>query len=235
MCTELLSAENTGAQMPHSENTFLYPVLLALKNKNCVVIGGGEVAARKARSLLDAGARLTIVAPAVSASVAELAAADGCRVIQDVYRHAYLAQAFLAVAATSDCAVNRQVCADAPCLCNNATEPQLGNFTIPASFSAGSITVAVASSGMPAYARLLKNYLRGRLTPAFGEFNEFLLQQRRAVRLLASTPEERTAFWRQALDPAIINLLEAGQLQPAKERIIHAVDSFRAQSQNGPR
>ncbi len=221
--------------VPLRENTLLYPLMLKLHGKRCVIIGGGEVAARKAGSLLAAGAQLTVVAPEFAPQLVAAVRGSACTLVRDNYQAAYLAQAFLVVAATDDSAVNRQACLDAPCLCNNITEPQLGNFLVPAAFSRQDLSVAVACNGMPAFARLVRDYLQGALPPAVGEFNAFLRQKRAEVQQLPSTPAERSAFWRTALTAETVTLLAGGKLAAAKEQITDAVNSFRAQSQNGAR
>ena len=144
-------------------------------------------------------------------------------------------QAFIVIAATNDVAVNRQITAAAPLLCNNITEPELSNFTVPSSFTQGDITVALATGGMPAFTRMLKKRLQEVITPDIASFNDFLRQQRHIVQQIPSTPAQRTAFWRQILTDDLINLVAAGHAAQAKENILDAISSFRSQSQNGPR
>lgn len=193
------------------------------------------MAARKLASLITAGAVVTVAALDFCDEVKKLAQKHGCKLIAGSYGKQLVQDAFITIAATSDDAVNRQITRDAPMLCNNITSPELSNFTVPASFSQGDIHIAIATGGVPAYTRLLKAMLRGRLTADFAEFNSFLKEIRRQLKALPCTPDERTAFWRGALTADIINLLEAGHLSQAKEQIINAVNSFRAQSQNSPR
>ena len=147
----------------------------------------------------------------------------------------YLQQAFIVIAATNDVAVNRQITAAAPLLCNNITEPELSNFTVPSSFTQGDITVALATGGMPAFTRMLKKRLQEVISPDMALFNDFLRQQRLLVQQIPSTPAQRTAFWRQILTDDLINLVAAGHAAQAKENILDAISSFRSQSQNGPR
>ncbi|MGM9569080.1 MAG: bifunctional precorrin-2 dehydrogenase/sirohydrochlorin ferrochelatase [Phascolarctobacterium sp.] len=217
------------------ENNFHYPVILKLTGKKCVIIGGGEVAARKLNTLCEAGAEVTVVAPKFCALLQQTAEKYQCQLINDCYDAQYLQQAFIVIAATNDAAVNRQITADAPLLCNNITEPELSNFTVPSSFRQGDITLALATGGMPAFTRILKGKLQQVITPDIAAFNDFLRQQRLAVQQIPSTPAQRTAFWRQILTEDIINLVAAGHAAQAKENILDAINSFRSQSQNGPR
>lgn len=217
------------------KNPYSYPAMLKLEGRRCVIVGGGRVAARKLASLGEAGADLTAVAPEFCSQLTEAAAKYRCRLVRDVYRRSYLENAFIVIAATDSAAVNRQVSADAPCLCNNVTEPELSSFTVPSAITEGRMLFTVATGGVPAYTRLLKSYLQQKITPAFSDFNEFLHEQRAAVKDIPSSPTDRTAFWRGVLTQDILNLLEAGHTAKAKEKILNAVNSFRAQSQNSSR
>ena len=217
------------------ENNFHYPVILKLTGKKCVIIGGGEVAARKLNTLCEAGAEVTIVAPEFCDLLQKAARKYQCQLINDCYNVRYLQQAFIVIAATNDKAVNRQITTDAPLLCNNITEPELSNFTVPSSFTQGDITVALATGGMPAFTRMLKKRLQEVITPDIAAFNDFLRQQRHIVQQIPSTPAQRTTFWRQILTDDLINLVAAGHAAQAKENILDAISSFRSQSQNGPR
>ena len=106
---------------------------------------------------------------------------------------------------------------------------------MPSSFTQGDITVALATGGMPAFTRILKQKLQQVITPDMAAFNDFLLEQRRVVQQIPSTPAQRTAFWRGLLTKDMINLVAAGYAAQAKENILDAINSFRSQSQNGPR
>lgn len=217
------------------KTNFHYPAMLRVAGKNCVIIGGGAVTARKLATLLAAEAKVTVVAPLFCDEVQKLASTHGCTLIKDYYKPEYLQNAFVVIAATDNKAVNRQISEAAPCLINNITEPELSNFTVPSAISEGDITIALATGGMPAFTRLLKKQLEHILTPELADFNSFLLLQREAVKNIESTPQERTQFWRSVLKQDLLNLVIAGKAAQAKEKVLDAVNSFRTQSQNRPR
>lgn len=221
--------------MQQGKSSFSYPVMLKLQGKKCVIVGGGVVAARKLATLGPSGANIFVVAPSFAPELLAAAQKYPCTLLQELYAPEQIQNAFLVIAATDDFAVNRAITAAAPCLCNNITEPELSNFTVPSSFTVGQISVTIATGGIPGYTRLLKRYLQGKLKPCFGEFNSFLLEQRHLVKATASTPAERTAFWRRVLNENLLQLLEDENIEQAKEQIYNAVDSFRAQSQNSTR
>ena len=114
------------------QNSFSYPAMLDLKNKKCVIIGGGKVAVRKALPLIEAGADLTVIAPAADPAAVRLDAKTGLLQLElRAYADNDLIDAFVTIAATDDFHINRKIAAAAPCLCNVVTEPSLGNFSVP--------------------------------------------------------------------------------------------------------
>ena len=113
------------------ENLFSYPAVLNLNGKRCAVIGGGKVALRKVRTLLASGAQVTVTAPAADDALIKLAGEGRIALNLRGYQKGD-ADCFLAVAATDDAALNRIIALDAPCLVNVITEPELGNFSVPA-------------------------------------------------------------------------------------------------------
>ena len=221
--------------MTQTANSFSYPIMLKLKNKKCVVVGGGSVATRKLATLCEAGAEVICIAPSFTEELIKLAEQYNCTLLQEAYKPEQLRDAFLVIAATDSFEINRAITAAAPCLCNNITEPQLSNFTVPSSFKVDAVTLTIATGGIPGYTRLLRKYLQQKLNPAFGQFNDFLLEQRDIIKNTASTPAERTSFWRKVLNENLLQLLENENIEQAKEQIQNAVDSFRTQSQNGTR
>lgn len=193
------------------------------------------MATRKLATLCDAGADVTCIAPNFSDELKEIAGKYPCTLLQEAYQQEQLKDAFIVIAATDSFEINRAITEAAPCLCNNITEPHLSNFTVPSSFKVDDITLTIATGGIPGYTRLLRKYLQQKLNPAFGKFNSFLLEQRAIIKNTASTPAERTSFWRKVLNDNLLQLLENENIEQAKEQIQHAVDSFRSQSQNGTR
>lgn len=215
------------------KNQFVYPAMLSLANKKCVLIGGGLVALRKLKTLIACGAKVTLIAPKFSEEI--LSFKDKATFVCRTYESGDLQGAFLVIAATDSFEVNRQITVAAPCLVNNITEPELSNFIVPSSFVKGTIHISLATGGVPAFTRKLKQYFSDKLPSSFVEFNEFLKEQRKVIKCIPSTSVERTKFWREALDDDVFQLLEQGKTLFAKEKFLHAVDCFRSKSQNGSR
>ena len=137
-----------------------YPLFLDLTNQPVVVVGAGKVATRKVRTLLTAGATVTVIAPVVTAALRRLKAV---RWLRRPYQAGDLRGARLVVAATDDLAVNRKVCAEAQRrrqLVNCAAPPEAGNFIVPAMVRHGAFTIAISTGGAsPAAAKALRQKL----------------------------------------------------------------------------
>jgi precorrin-2 dehydrogenase/sirohydrochlorin ferrochelatase len=128
------------------EGTVLYPVFLDLDGKRCVVVGGGGVANRKARKLLQARARVVVISPYVRPELASMAV----EVRRRPYREGDLEGAFLAFAATNRREVNGAVAREARergVPVNVADEPSEGDFALPSTLRRGRLQVAVSTGG----------------------------------------------------------------------------------------
>lgn len=209
------------------ENLFRYPAMLNLNGKSCAVIGGGKVALRKVRTLLAAGAKVTVTAPAADEELQTLAGKGKITLNLRPYREGD-AGCFLVVAATDSAALNRKIAKDAPCLVNVVTEPELGNFSVPAQSGSGRLVFTVFGGGLPAFSRLLAHDMAQIYGSDFAGFAAFLHEARQRLQQLPLTSAQRTAFWRKMLDEESIGLLHEGRLNILKERINNAIDSFRA-------
>ena len=211
------------------ENLFRYPAMLNLNGKRCAVIGGGKVALRKTRTLVAAGANVTVIAPAADENLTALAADGKIKLVLRSYESGDVDDCFLVVAATDSAALNRQIAAEAPCLVNVVTEPELGNFSVPAQSASGRLSFTAFGGGLPAYTALLARDIAKTYGDDFAEFAEFLHKARTRLQQSGLTPKERTAFWRKQLTEEAIGLLHEGRLNTLKERINNAIDSFRAE------
>jgi siroheme synthase-like protein len=195
----------------------LYPVNLALSGRRCVVVGGGEVAARKVAGLLEAGAQVCVIAPEVGPSVRRL----GVEVVERPYRHGDLEGAWLAIAATDDPEVNRAVHADAErarVWVNSADDPPACSFTMPAVVRQGPVMVTVSTSGYsPALASWLRRHVEEQLGPEFAVLACMLSDARDELKAAGRSTE--AADWRAALDWDMLELIKSGQTAQARERL----------------
>ena len=150
-----------------------YLVNLALEGRAAVVIGGGEVAARKVQDLLAAKANVTVIAPHLCGQIVALA--DEKRIVAHgrPYRTGDLAGAFVAIAATDDEDLNARISGDAAALnvlVNVVDRPALCTFTVPATVRRGDLTLAISTEGRcPALAGILREELEERYGPEYSE------------------------------------------------------------------
>lgn len=151
----------------------LFPVNLIVRNRAATIVGGGAVARRKCISLLEAGARVTVVAPELDPKLRELR--DGGRIthVARPYLSGDLAGAFLVFAATDAPAVNLAVAGEAASrgiLCAVTDAPDRGSFTTPATLRRGDLLVAVSTGGKsPALARVIRERLEEAYGPEYAE------------------------------------------------------------------
>ena len=162
-----------------------YPIFLELGGRRVVVVGGGTVAVRKARVLLDAGARLVVVAEEAGDVLTALCAQHGAELIRSRYSKQYIAGAVLVVAATNDAKVNEQVyhdCQALEILCNVVDDPEHCDFFVPAVVKRGDLQIAIGTEGnCPAYAGHLRQKLETMFTDEHGRFLAELECMRREI------------------------------------------------------
>jgi hydroxymethylbilane synthase len=149
----------------------VYPIALALRGRRVLVAGGGAVAERKVRGLLEAGAAVTVVAPALSSEL-RAAAANGVELLERPFAESDLEGAILAFAATDRDEVNAAVVAAARArgiLVNDATEAERSDFATAMAHRVGSLTFTVDTGGAsPSFAIRLRNELREHFDERYG-------------------------------------------------------------------
>jgi precorrin-2 dehydrogenase/sirohydrochlorin ferrochelatase len=195
----------------------LYPVNLAVAGRRCVVVGGGEVAARKVEGLVAAGADVVVIAPRIDERIRQ----TGAQLKERVYRPGDLDGAWLAIAATDDPSVNREVHADGEAgrvWINAADDPPACSFTLPAVVRRGPVMVTVSTAGhSPALASWLRGQVAGQLGPEVGVLAEWLSEARDELKAAGRSTED--VDWRPALDWDMLELIRSGRTDQAKERL----------------
>jgi len=213
------------------------PIFLDLKARRCLVVGGGEVAARKAALLASAGAEVVVVAPRLAAGTAELLAAERIRHRERGFRPEDLEGMFVVVAATDDPAVNREVSA----LCqarglpvNVVDEPRLCSFIMPSIVDRSPVLVAVSTGGAsPVLARLIRARLETLIPTAFGRLARLASDYRDAVKRRFSDPQARRLFWEGVLDGPVAEMVLAGREQAAGRALERALEEESASPRAG--
>lgn len=160
-----------------------YPVFLDLRGRDCLVIGGGRVAERKALALLRAGARVKVISPSLTPRLGKESAKGGLRHIARRYRKGDLRGAFLAIAAVDSAEENRKVAEDAEgVLLNVVDTPSLCSFIVPSTVKRGPLQIAISTSGAsPAMAKAIRKELEALYTARLGRYLSALGEKRREV------------------------------------------------------
>jgi precorrin-2 dehydrogenase len=168
----------------------LFPVFIKLADRPCLVVGAGEIAKTKITSLLEAGARLLVVAPEAAPEIQALASNQQLIWEKREYHASDLNGKFLAIAATSDSAVNNAVFTAAQrlgILCNAVDDPPNCDFYFPAVVRRGDLQIAVSTAGeSPAFAQKLRRGFENALGQHLGDWLGAIGQFRREI--LAAYP-----------------------------------------------
>jgi precorrin-2 dehydrogenase / sirohydrochlorin ferrochelatase len=198
-----------------------YPVFMRLSGRRCVVVGGGVVAERKVRALIDADAEVVVVAPSVIPALPMLESRGELVIRRRDYQAGDLEGALLVFAATNDRAVNARVAVDARAagaLVNSVDSPQSCDFTVPATARRGEVTVAVSTGGRsPAFARQLREEIEAWLTPERTELLELLAGVRAEIMAAGVNPTGQV--WSEAIDQSVIGALHDGDREIARQRL----------------
>ncbi len=196
-----------------------YPLSLKISGKRCVVVGGGQVARRKVRALLEHGANVEVISPDPCVELNKLVETGKVKLLRRHYQPGDLQGALIAIAATDNSQINRQVVKEAKdkaVLVNVADDPQNSDFILPSYLRRGALTIAVSTAGVsPALARKI----RTRLEKDFGD--EYVSLVRLIGEVRAELKRQGVKItgddWQEALDlDFIINLLKKGEEKKAK-------------------
>ena len=195
-----------------------YPVNLIVAGRRCLVVGGGDVAARKVAGLIACGARVKVVAPSVCEDIRREA---GVLWEERPYRRADLDGQRLVISATDDPAVNAAVYRDAEAAgvwVNGADDPAHCSFTLPSVVRRGALQVTVSTGGRsPALARWLRERLESEIGPEYEVLLDLLSDERERIRTTGRSTEDLD--WQSALDSDMLALIRSGDVLQAKERL----------------
>jgi len=198
-----------------------FPIFLKLHNQPCVVVGGGGVAIRKTQSLLEAGARVTVIAPRIESQLTRWVMEGKIDYVSRQFKAADLVGKRLVIAATDDSDTNRhvyEVAEDIGVLANVTDDPDICRFIVPAIIDRSPITIAISSAGnAPVLARLLRQKLETLIPAAYGRLAAFAGGLRGRVKSSLGSLSTRRRFWESVLEGPIAEKILNGQEQTALE------------------
>ena len=212
------------------------PIFFDVRDQPCLVVGGGEVAARKSALLLRAGARLTVLAPSLHPAFGADLAASRITHRAAGFRDEDLDGFILAIAATDDDAVNRAVAAAAKLRripVNVVDQPALCSFIMPSIIDRAPVIVAVSSGGAsPVLARLLRARLETLIPAGYGRLAALAAVFRDQVKARFK-PTERRRFWERVLQGPIAELVFAGREDAARKALRETIEDTRVAAGGG--
>ena len=188
----------------HDSEAVFYPVFVDLRGRLCLVVGAGNIAARKARSLLDAGARVKIVSPEVVEAVEKMCAEGLVTLERRGFETSDLAGCFLVIGATDNPSVNRMVfeaAEKAGMLANIVDVPELCNFIVPSVMKRGDFQIASSTAGAsPVMAREVRRRLEKLFGPQYGPIVKQLAGLRTMLKQKIRNEKKRRRFWEKMID-----------------------------------
>lgn len=200
-----------------------FPIFLQLNQQKCLVVGAGEIAARKIEILSKSGALITVLAPSFSPSIQTLKKKLALTLIKKSFESADAKGYRLIVSATDDQAVNELVSQTANnlnILVNVVDNPKLCQFIFPAIIDRSPIIAAISSGGKaPVLARLLKTRIETLIPSGYGRLAELAGNYREKVKSHIINPRERRLFWEQIFQGSIAELIFAGQNEKAENAL----------------
>lgn len=205
------------------------PIFVNLKGRHCTVIGGGEVAARKVALLLQAGARVTVIAPELGATLTRSKQHNEINHKQESFGETPIQESVLIVAATNDRAVNEQVAELAGKLnvpVNVVDTPDLCTFVMPSIIDRSPVMVAVSTGGAsPVLGRLLRQKLETTIPASYGQLARLAKTFRDKVKTKFSKGIDRRLFWEKVLEGPVAEMMIAGKEQQATKAMEEALAS----------
>jgi len=205
-----------------------FPLFINLKNKHCLVVGAGEVAARKIELLIKAGANITVIAPQISPSVNQLQTPTShVKIITRNFTATDIKQQRLIISATNHAETNQLVAtlADTHNIPVNVVDnPELCSFIVPAIIDRSPVIAAVSSGGAsPVLVRLIRARLESLIPPAFGRLATLANKYRPLVKDYINPPAQRRIFWEKILQGSIAELFYAGKETEAETQLKTAI------------
>ncbi|MGZ8222136.1 MAG: siroheme synthase CysG [Methylobacter sp.] len=200
-----------------------FPVFLKLKDQACLVVGAGEIAARKIELLARAGAKITVIADEISPTVLSLQETHNLTLLQKSFAPADLGEFRLVVSATDHAETNRLVAetaAEQNIPVNVVDNPELCSFIFPAIIDRSPVIAAVSSGGAaPVLARLLRAKIESVIPPAYGRLADLADKFRDKVKQHINNPAQRRIFWENAFQGSVAELIFSGKDKEAEQQL----------------
>ena len=206
------------------------PIFYQISSRNCLVVGGGAIAARKTELLLKAQGRVKVVAIEVGARLGEMASIEALEIEQRAFVADDLEGVACVIAATDNKAVNQEVSRLAQARnipVNVVDNPELCSFIVPSMVDRNPLQIAISTGGSsPVLARLLRARLESFIPGAYGELARLAEDYREAVKQQLPDVDSRRRFWESTLDGRVSELIFSGRNEDAKNLLEQQLQDF---------
>jgi len=193
-----------------------YPVNLNIRDRQCLVVGGGGVASRKVKSLLDCGAVITVVSPAFTNTLENMADHPQVHLLRRPYQSTDLEGKFLVIGATDDMTLNRRISADAETrqmLCNIADVPEECNFILPSVIRQGDFVLTISTSGKsPAFAKHLRRQMQNQFGVEYDRFLQLMGSVRKRLLAEEHAPEAHKHLFKQLIENNLLEMIRKNDI-----------------------
>lgn len=207
-----------------------YPVMLDIRERPVIVIGGDRIAAEKATALAASGARVSVISPDFCAELLDLAERGAVTLRRKSYEPGDLAGAFVVVAATTDERMIEAIWQETQSRnqpVNIVDVPRYCTFILPSVLRRGKLTVAVSTEGAsPSLAKRIRQQLEEVFPPAYEAYIDLAAQARASLRRQGVSYDTRDAFFRDFMGSPILTLLGEGEITRATEVTVELLRAY---------
>jgi siroheme synthase-like protein len=198
-----------------------YPIYLDLKDRAVLVVGGGTIAEGKTRQLVEAGARVRIVSPALTPDLSSLVARGAIEHLPGRFKKDDLKDVFLVISATDDQAVNEEVArlaGELGLLYNVVDQPSLCNFITPALVKRGELQISVSTGGgSPSLTQRVKREVAALIGEEYGELLKIAAEMRADAKQRIPDFERRRKALHRFVESEALDLIRAGRYEDARK------------------
>jgi precorrin-2 dehydrogenase/sirohydrochlorin ferrochelatase len=189
-----------------------YPINLDINNRECLVVGAGSVGTRKVETLIDCGAKVTVVSPEVTDAVLFFETNGRIKIKKRPYKAQDLEGMFLVIGSTGDESTNRKISLDAGrlnLLCNIADLPDACNFILPAIVERGDLLISISTSGKsPAFAKKLRKNLEKEFGKEYSLFLKLMGCIRKKLLSEKHEPEAHKHLFKTIIENGLLDLIK---------------------------